>query len=93
MAATLAFKDSTAARGAEDYATMSSFKPGRTVAVYVNGNYAGVKATGPHDTQPTWGAVAGQIQMPVNNPAGAQKACAVDMTDGTTTAAVSITLT
>jgi hypothetical protein len=93
MAAAIALKDSTCARGAADSAALSGFSAGRTVIVYVNGNYAGVKSTGPHDTQTTWGAVTGQVGMPSANPSGAQPVAAVDGTDQSTKATTTVTLT
>lgn len=91
MAASISLKDSSCARGAADVASLASFSPGRTVVVYVNGNFAGVKATGPHDLQ-AYGANMSQVFMPEGNPTGTNAVKAVDNTDGTS-ATTTVTLT
>ena len=92
MAASLALKDSSVARGNPDYAVCANFKAGRTLVMYVGGQYAGVQPTGPFGTT-AYGAVAADVFMPNSTiSAGAKTATAVDNTDGTK-ATASVTLT
>lgn len=94
MAATLTLKDATVARGSYDYAAGASFKPGRTVILYIGGQYAGVLPTGPFGTIP-YGQANADMQMPHSTriSAGAKTATAVDATDSTVRATASVTLT
>lgn len=72
MAASIALKDASTPRGNPNYAAGQNFLPGRTVNVYVNGQFAGVQATGPYGTVP-YASIAADINMPSNTSAGAAK--------------------
>jgi hypothetical protein len=90
-------------RGASTYLSGSGFTPGRTVAMYVNGQYAGVMVGGPYGAPPAlgnfgavpYGSLSGDVSVPLPPTlpaAGAGVLAAVDMTDGTSTSTPITTL-
>jgi hypothetical protein len=91
------------ARGGQNFVACLSFKPGRTVAMYVNGQYAGVQTTGPFGLQPAvgqfgsaaYGGANGDLNVPNADRMAAgvnQPVVAIDSTDGTS-ATTTITTT
>lgn len=92
--ASIALKDASAARGTPDFAACAGFLPGRTVAMYVNGQFAGVQPTGPFGTTP-YGTIAQDVFMPGTDKtaAGAGKPVAAQDNTDKTTATTTVTLT
>lgn len=93
MAASIALKDASAARGAPDFASGSNWKPGRTVCMYVDGNFVAALPTGPFGTL-GYGNVGQQAFMPsAPETTGAKPVVAKDNTDITISATTTVTLT
>jgi len=88
MAATLALKQTTAARDAQIYASGAGYTAGRTLILYINGNYMDAKPTD------AFGSFAANATIPSGTPTGAAKpVLAEDNTTITSTAAATITVT
>lgn len=85
-------KDSTVVRGAQDHIRGTDFRAGRTVVLYVNGNYAGVQPIGPFDNI-TYGSARGEFVLPSGTPTGARVLHAQDNTDPTLKATANLTVT
>ena len=107
MAASVAVLPTSAARGSAINVQAAGFKPGRTVVLYVKGQFMGVQATGPYGqggptaapTDPGFGATDTQLTVPTagSNPGqlpgtGADLVVAVDNTDFTTSTTATLTV-
>lgn len=93
MATSIGLKDASVVRGNPDYAVGSEFLPGRTVNMYVNGQFAGVQPTGPFGNVP-YAGIAADVFMPTNTSAGAAKpVLAQDNTNIAVNASTTVTLT
>lgn len=91
MSATIAVDtEASIPNGTPAHVSGANFSPGRTVNMYVNGNFVGVLPTGPFGTTP-YGVCRGQLGMPVD-PAATYPVEAQDNTDETT-ATTTVTLT
>lgn len=90
MAKSIAMNSGTVAAGSPDYVSGSNWSPGRTVGVYVGGQWAGCLPSGPFGIVP-YGGIQGQIPMP-ELAAGAHPVEGQDNTDETT-ATTTVTLT
>lgn len=92
MAASIALKDTTTARGAGNYLSGTGFYAGRIVPLYVNGNYAGCTVSGPYGHLPS-GNLATTMLIPAATPTGAAKpVVAEDNTDQTDRANTTVTV-
>lgn len=94
MSAAITLKDSSVARAAGDNIAGTNFSAGRSIIMYVGGQYAGVLPSGQHDTVTARGAISGIMQAPGSSliSTGAKTVTAKDGTDGTS-ATTTVTLT